>query len=261
MKPAFFVLTVAGSDSGGGAGIQADSRTIRALGGFALTAITAVTAQNTRGIAAWEPVTPRLIRAQIAAVLADFPVRTVKTGLLPSAAAVHAVADSLVDHPEIALVVDPVLGSTSGTTFLNPAGIAALRKRLLPRATLVTPNWPEAAALSGQPVTNYATALAAGQRIMDEVGCDVLVKGGHAAGRRAGDLLVTAAGSEVFAGVRIATPNTHGTGCVLSAAIASGLAQGLSVERAIKQARCLLRAGLRRGCKEAWGGRGPALVT
>jgi hydroxymethylpyrimidine/phosphomethylpyrimidine kinase len=259
MKPAFFVLTVAGSDSGGGAGIQADSRAIGALGGFAATAITAVTAQNTRGIAVWEPVTPRLIREQIASVLADLPVRTMKTGLLASAAAVHAVADSLADHPDIPLVVDPVFGSTSGTIFLDRAGIAALKRRLLPRATLVTPNWPEAAALSGQPVTSYATALAAGQRIMDEAGCDVLVKGGHAAGWRSCDLLVTAAGTEVFEGSRIATRNTHGTGCVLSAAIAAGLAQELSIELAIKQARRLLRAGLRRGRKDDWGGRGPAL--
>lgn len=258
MKPGFFVLSIAGSDSGAGAGIQADSRTIQALGGFALTALTAVTAQNTHGVASWSPVAPALIAAQIEAVLADFPVKAMKTGLLGSAAAVRAVVAGLARHPGIPLVVDPVLGSTSGTSFLNPAGLAVLRQELFPRAALVTPNWPEAARLSGRPVISHATALAAGRAIMEQSGCDVLVKGGHGGGRRATDLLITKVGFEVFEGRRIATANTHGTGCVLSAGIAAGLARGLGVEDAIRQAKRLLEAGLQQGRQDDWGGRGPA---
>src|SRR5579863_5840116 len=150
MNTPFCVLTIAGSDSGGGAGVQADQRTIRSIGGHALTAITAVTAQDTERISAWEPIGDRLIAAQIASALSGYPVSAVKTGLLPNAGAVEVVADALAArNPPLPLVVDPVLSSTSGTVFLDTVGVDTLRKRLLPLATLVTPNWPEAAALSG----------------------------------------------------------------------------------------------------------------
>jgi len=262
MKPPPCVLTIAGSDSGAGAGIQADARTIHALGGFACTAITAVTAQNTRGIAAWRPVPTALLAAQIAAVLDDLPVAAIKTGLLPGAAAVRAVAGTLAKYPRVPLVVDPVIGSTSGTRFLPPAGRRALLRELFPRATLVTPNWPEAEWLTGRRVRTFAEAESAARCLLD-TGCQaVLVKGGHAPGRVCRDCLVVAEGHAVWLeSPRIKTRNTHGTGCVLSAVIALRLARGDSVEAAIAQAREFLSACLAAGRKLAFGaGAGPALI-
>jgi hydroxymethylpyrimidine kinase/phosphomethylpyrimidine kinase len=152
------ILTIAGSDSGGGAGIQADQRTIRAVGGHALTAVTAVTAQDTRRISAWRPVADSLIAAQVESALRGFEVCAVKTGLLPGSGAVRAVCKALELVPAIPLVVDPVLSSSSGTRFLSLAGVRILRDRLLPMASLVTPNWPEAAALAGIAVGTHAQA-------------------------------------------------------------------------------------------------------
>jgi hydroxymethylpyrimidine/phosphomethylpyrimidine kinase len=256
------VLSIAGSDSGSGAGVQADARTIHALGGYALTAVTAVTAQNTRGVDVWRPVRPALIAAQIAAVLGDFPVGAIKVGLLPGAAAVRAVVGALAAGPRLPLVVDPVIGSTSGTTFLPPAGVRALVRDLLPLATLVTPNWPEAEALAGIPVRKFADAEAAARRIL-ATGCRAaLVKGGHGPGPVCRDCLVTADGRVTwFEGRRIKTRNTHGTGCVLSAAIAVRLAQGRSLEDAVADARQFLRDCLAAGRKYSFGaGRGPAFA-
>ena len=255
------ILTIAGSDSGAGAGVQADARAIHGLGGYALTAITALTAQNTRGVEAWEPVSPAFLSAQIAAVLRDFPVRAAKTGLLPGPAAIRAVARALARQRRVAVVVDPVIGSTSGTLFLSPAGVRTLKQVLLPRADLVTPNWPEAARLSGLPVTNRAEVPAAAAAIL-RTGCRaVLIKGGHAPGPICPDYLAMANGTKRwFTGPRIATRNTHGTGCVLSAAIATGLAQGKSLPAAIGAARKFLAQGLRAGRKIPWGGRGPAVA-
>ncbi|MEN9661182.1 MAG: bifunctional hydroxymethylpyrimidine kinase/phosphomethylpyrimidine kinase [Verrucomicrobiota bacterium] len=262
MKTPPCVLTIAGSDSGGGAGVQADARTIQALGGFACTAITAVTAQNTRGIAAWRPVSPDLIAAQIAAVLDDLPVAAIKTGLLPGAAAVRAVATVLDAHPHIPLVVDPVLGSTSGTRFLPPAGVRVLLKELLPRATLVTPNWPEAEAMTGVRIRTSADVEGAAQRLLAS-GCRaVLIKGGHGPGRICRDCLVVAGKKPVwFESPRIKTRNTHGTGCVLSAAIALRLARGDSIKAATGAARLFLIAGLGAGRRTVLGaGAGPAFL-
>ena len=260
------VLTIAGSDSGGGAGVQADARTIHALGGFALTAITAVTAQNTLGVRAWHAVSVELLSAQIEAVLGDFPVVAIKTGLLPGAVAVRAVVRALAKFPQVPLVVDPVIGSTSGTRFLSAAGLRVLKKELLPRATLVTPNWPEAAALSGLEVRNFDQAMDAARAIL-QVGCAaVLVKGGHAPGGVCRDVLVTrgtagCARGRWFEGRRIETKNTHGTGCVLSAAIAVELGRGATSAEAVQRARRFLRAALRAGQRvELGGGSGPALV-
>jgi hydroxymethylpyrimidine/phosphomethylpyrimidine kinase len=256
------VLTIAGSDSGAGAGIQADARTIHALSGYALTAITAVTAQNTREVMAWRAVPPALIALQIKAVLGDFSVAAVKTGLLPGAAAVRAIARELARRPRLPLVVDPVIGSTSGAKFLPAAGLRALKRELLPRATLVTPNWPEVAALTGVRVHTHEAAEAAAQQLVQECGCAVLVKGGHAPDGVCRDCLVTAAGRVWwFESPRIKTRNTHGTGCVLSAAIAANLANGKKLESAVAQAHEFLEHSLRAGRKTRWGrGHGPAFA-
>jgi len=262
MKKPVCVLTIAGSDSGAGAGIQADARTIHALGGHALTAITAVTAQNTRGVTAWRAVPPALIGAQIKAVLDDFSVAAVKTGLLPGAAAVRAIARELARHPRLPLVVDPVIGSTSGARFLPVAGLRVLKMELLPRTTLVTPNWPEAAALTGMRVRTHADAEAAARQLAKECGCAVLVKGGHAPDGVCRDCLVTATGRlRWFESPRIKTRNTHGTGCVLSAAIAAKLAHGEKIEPAVAQAHEFLWHNLRAGRNTRWGrGHGPAFA-
>ena len=256
------VLTIAGSDSGAGAGLQADLRTIQALGGYAATAVTAVTAQNTRGVARWQAVAPGLIAAQIRAVREDLPVAAMKTGLLPGAGAVRAIARELTRHPRRPLVVDPVIGSTSGTRFLPAAGLRALRRELLPLATLVTPNWPEAAALTGRPVRTETEAAAAAAVLARECGCAVLVKGGHGRGRTCCDCLAMPDGRvRRYFGARIATRNTHGTGCVLSAAIAAGLARGRTLEAAVGESIRFLRRSLRSGRRARWGrGAGPAFA-
>jgi hydroxymethylpyrimidine/phosphomethylpyrimidine kinase len=256
------ILTIAGSDSGGGAGIQADQRAIRAIGGHALTAVTAVTAQDTRGIAAWRPVPDALISAQVTSALRGFPVAAVKTGLLPGPGAIQAVAKALARHPSIPLVVDPVLSSTSGTRFLSRAGIRTLRDLLLPRASIVTPNWPEAAVLLGFAVRTHAHAEKAASLLAAQIGRPVLVKGGHGRGRECRDCLAMP-GGDVFwyEAPRIDTLNTHGTGCVLSAAIASWLGRGADVTSAVRLARALLQRALSGGRGLDWGkGRGPAFV-
>ncbi|MSU65060.1 MAG: bifunctional hydroxymethylpyrimidine kinase/phosphomethylpyrimidine kinase [Opitutus sp.] len=262
MKARSCVLTIAGSDSGAGAGIQADARTIQALGGYAATAVTAITAQNTQGVTTWRAVAPELITAQITAVLDDLPVGAIKTGLIPGAAAVRAIATTLRRQRRVPLVIDPVLGSTSGTRFLSAAGLQALKKELLPLAALVTPNWPEAAVLLGRAVDDFAGAEAAGQALAVEFGCAVLVKGGHAPGGKCRDCLVTADGRvRWFESERVPTRNTHGTGCVLSAAIACGLARGETVERAVTRAHAFLQKSLRAGRSVRWGrGAGPAFA-
>jgi hydroxymethylpyrimidine/phosphomethylpyrimidine kinase len=260
MNAPFCVLTIAGSDSGGGAGVQADQRTIRAIGGHALTAITAVTAQDTQAIAAWQPVEDSLIGAQVASALAGFPVSAVKTGLLPGAGAVRVVAAALAKVPGTPLVVDPVLASSSGTVFLSGEGIEALLKELLPLATLVTPNWPEAAILSGLPVRTHAQAKKAARRIAADCGRAVLVKGGHGPGKAWRDCLAIPDGGDAwFEGPRIVTRNTHGTGCVLSAAIAAWLGRGADLPSAVRLGQSFLQRALLRGRGLDWGpGRGPA---
>ena len=230
-----------------------------------MTAITALTAQNTRGVAAWRAVPVSLLRAQLYAVLDDFPVAAIKTGLLPGAAAVRVVARALEKFPRVPLVVDPVIGSTSGTRFLPAAGVRVLREKLFPLATLVTPNWPEAEALCGMRVRDVDDAVEAGRKIL-EAGCGaVLVKGGHAPGERLVDVLVArtetgAVEARRFTGQRIRTRNTHGTGCVLSSAIAAELAKGRTLVQAVERARRFLRAALVRGRSMEWGGTGPAFA-
>ena len=253
------VLAIAGSDSGGGAGIQADSRAIRALGGFPVTAITAVTAQSTRGVIAWHPVEPKLIGAQVRAVLDDMRVGAVKIGLLPGAAAVRAVAGAL-EGRRLPVVLDPVVGSTTGTEFLDEKGRRLMRRLLFPLATVVTPNWPELALFSGGAVEDEAGAERAARRLAAAAGCAVLAKGGHGRGARCADLLVRA-GEPVlrFESPRRRTVNTHGTGCTLASAIATGLARGWDLPKAVERARVLLLEGLCAGQDYRWGaGAGPA---
>jgi len=260
MNAPFCILTIAGSDSGGGAGIQADQRTIRAIGGHALTAVTAVTAQDTRSITAWKAVPDSLIRAQIDSALAGYPVAAIKTGLLPGPGAVRAVALALAKFPSIPLVVDPVLSSSGGTRFQSDAGVRALRKLLFPRAFVITANWPEAATLARSVVRTHAQAEKAAARIASECGRPVLVKGGHAKGILCRDCLAIPGGVTLwFEGPRIATVNTHGTGCVLSAAIAAWLGRGASLPEAVRMAQSFLQRALVRGRGLDWGtGRGPA---
>jgi hydroxymethylpyrimidine/phosphomethylpyrimidine kinase len=260
MKAPFCILTVAGSDSGGGAGIQADQRTIRAIGGHALTAVTAVTAQDARRVNAWRAVPNKLIAAQVSSALAGFPVAAVKTGLLPGAGAIRAVARVLRAHPMLPLVVDPVISSTSGTRFLSAAAVGVLRRELLPRASLVTPNWPEASALSGLRVGTHAQAERAAAAIAAGSGAPVLVKGGHARGGPCRDCLCLPDGAALWLEhPRIDTENTHGTGCVLATAIAAWLGRGADVVTAVRLAESFLQRALLRGRGIAWGGgRGPA---
>jgi hydroxymethylpyrimidine/phosphomethylpyrimidine kinase len=260
MNSPLCVLSVAGSDSGGGAGIQSDIRTIRALGGHALTAVTAVTAQDTRRVSAWKPVAEALIRAQVESALSGFPVAAAKTGLLPGPGAVRAVAAALARHPSVPLVVDPILESSSGTVFLSAAGAAVLRRLLLPRAVLSTPNWPEAAVLARLPVRSHEQAERAAMKLAEETGRPVLVKGGHARGPECRDCLALPGGGTAwFTGERILTQNTHGTGCVLSAAIATWIGRGADLIEAVRLGQAFLQRALVRGRGLDWGGgRGPA---
>lgn len=257
MRPV--VLTLAGSDSSAGAGVQADLRTLQTLGCFGASVVTAVTAQNTRKVVDWQPVDAKLIVAQARAVLEDLPVAALKTGLLGGAETVEAVA-SAVYASNLPLVVDPVVGSTSGARFLDRRGRAALKDLLLPRATLVTPNLPEAEVLTGVAIANESDRLRAAEKLLSTGAYAVLIKGGHGRGPLLTDLLVTSDGVRTQWGAsRIRTKNTHGTGCVLSAAIAAGLARQLALVVAVEQARRFLQTALASGAGDRWGGgAGPA---
>ncbi|HEU5079943.1 MAG TPA: bifunctional hydroxymethylpyrimidine kinase/phosphomethylpyrimidine kinase [Opitutaceae bacterium] len=257
------MLTIAGSDSGGGAGIQADSRTIHALGGFAATAITAITAQNTIGVQSWQPIAPKLVAAQIKSVIDDLPVAVIKTGLLPSAECIRTIVKALDSFANLRLVVDPLIGSTSGARFLDEKGVAALMKFLAPRAELLTPNWPEAAALSEREVASVADAELAARSILARCGCAaVLVKGGHGAGGLSEDILVERGGAALrLRRPRIRTANTHGTGCVLASAIATRLALGDELAAAVRFAGDFLHDALVAGRSQRFGaGHGPAFA-
>lgn len=238
-------LTIAGSDSGGGAGVQADLKTFAALGVHGTSAITALTAQNTLGVRAVHAPPADFVGAQIEAVLADFDIRAIKTGMLYSAAIVETVADHLDRSPEIPLVLDPVMVATSGDPLIRDDAIDAIVRRLFPRATLVTPNLAEAALLAGSTEARDLAAMEAQARILLARGAGtVLVKGGHGDGAEATDLLVSRAGARAFRASRIDTRNTHGTGCTLSAAIAARLARGQALDDAIADAKRYLNGAL-----------------
>jgi len=229
------VLTIAGSDSGGGAGIQADIKTITALGGYAASAITAVTVQDTLGVHAVHPIPPAIIAAQIRAALADIGADAIKTGMLGDAAAIEAVLEALGDYPDIPLVVDPVMAAKGGAALLGDGALGRLRQ-LIARAALVTPNAPEAEALTGLAIADTDDLRAAGEALLTSGVKAVLMKGGHVPGDSVVDLLITAAGETVLEGPRIVTRHTHGTGCTLASACAVGLAQGLRLEDAVARA-------------------------
>ncbi len=236
-------VTIAGSDSGGGAGIQADLKTFSALGVYGASVLTAVTAQNTRAVTAVETVSARLVRAQIAAVLDDLAVGAIKIGMLGDPQVIRAVAEGL-RGCDLPVVLDPVMVAKSGDRLLAEEAVAALRDELLPLATLLTPNLPEAAALLDATADADLTAPLAQGRALRTLGPDwVLMKGGHAEGAVCTDLLI---GPEtaVFRAPRIATRNTHGTGCTLSAGIAAGLARGMDVPQAVARAHDYLQAAI-----------------
>ena len=239
------VLTIAGSDSGGGAGVQADIKTITALGGYAASAITAVTVQDTLGVHGVHPVPPPVIAAQIRAVLGDIGADAIKTGMLGDAAAIEAVLEALHAFPDIPLVVDPVMLAKGGAALLAGDGLGPLR-RLIARAALVTPNAPEAEALTGLAIATTDDLRAAGEQLLTWGARAVLMKGGHVPGESVVDLLMTAVGETVFEGPRIATRHTHGTGCTLASACATGLAQGLGLEQAVARAWAYPAEALRR---------------
>jgi hydroxymethylpyrimidine/phosphomethylpyrimidine kinase len=240
------VLICAGSDSGGGAGIQADIKTVTALGGFAATAITALTAQNTRGVFGVVGVEPAFIRQQMEVVLDDIGADCVKTGMLHDSDVIEAVAATLeAKAPGVPLVVDPVMVAKGGESLLAERAVETLRRRLLPRATILTPNLPEAAALAGRSVDTVETMEAAGKALLAQGAGAVLVKGGHLAGPVLRDVLVTPDGVEIFEGRRIETRHTHGTGCTLASAIACGLAQKLRLRDAVARARAYLAEAIR----------------
>ncbi|WP_043364791.1 bifunctional hydroxymethylpyrimidine kinase/phosphomethylpyrimidine kinase [Belnapia sp. F-4-1] len=236
------VLIVAGSDSGGGAGIQADIKSVTALGGFAMTAITALTAQNTEGVHGVLPIPTAFIRQQMEVVLADLGADALKTGMLHDSPTIEAVCDAL--PPGIPLVADPVMVAKGGHPLLQPDAVETLKRRLIPRATLITPNLPEAEVLTGLRITTEEEMQAAMPALLALGAGAVLLKGGHLEGPVLVDLLGTPDGVIRFEDARIETRHTHGTGCTLASAIAAGLAQGLSLAEAVARARRYVRAAI-----------------
>jgi hydroxymethylpyrimidine/phosphomethylpyrimidine kinase len=240
------VLVVAGSDSGGGAGIQADIKTITALGGYAATAITALTAQNTLGVFGVLPIAPDFVAQQMDLVLSDIGADAIKTGMLYSADTIEVVVRVLEKRaPTVPLIVDPVMIAKGGAALLDPTAMFALRRRLIPRAALVTPNAPEAAAITEHPVESLEDMGAAADAILALGASAVLVKGAHLPGDEIVDLLRTADGDEIlYRQSRIDSTSTHGTGCTLASAIAAGVAEGLTLRDSVNRAEDYVRKAI-----------------
>ena len=238
-------LTIAGSDSGGGAGIQADLKTFAALGVYGSSVITAITAQNTVAVTAVHEIPTEIIAAQLDAVLSDIGADAAKTGMLSSAPIIATVAASVRHHRLTNLVVDPVMVAKSGDRLLREDAVAALRAELLPLALIVTPNIPEAETLAGMTIANDDDRAEAARRIADFGPRYVVVKGGHAPGDPIDFLYDGRTITPIAAGPRVETANTHGTGCTFAAAITAGLAKGLAVEAAVREAKDYLTAALR----------------
>ena len=238
-------LTIAGSDSSGGAGIQADLKTFAALGVYGASCITALTAQNTRGVSGIHQVPADFVTAQIDAVFGDLDVQAVKIGMVAQPATIDAIAEALKRWRPKHIVLDPVMVATSGDRLLAADAVQALRTKLIPRASLVTPNLPEAAALLDEPVAVGEAAVERQGRRLMAMGCPaVLIKGGHGQGTDSIDYLVTESRIVALAAPRIATKNTHGTGCSLSSAIAAGLARGEDMETAVRNAKAWVSAAI-----------------
>ncbi|MEA3534374.1 bifunctional hydroxymethylpyrimidine kinase/phosphomethylpyrimidine kinase [Rhizobium sp. CC-YZS058] len=251
-------LTIAGSDSGGGAGIQADLKTFSALGAYGASVVTAITAQNTRGVTGVEDVSPAMVAAQMDAVFGDLRVDALKIGMVSRCATIEAIAEGLAGFAG-PVVLDPVMVATSGDRLLQEEAIEALRTRLVPRAALVTPNLPEAALLTGLPMAeSEAQMIAQGEAILALGAAAVLVKGGHGAGPDSTDILLNAEGLRRFTVPRIETRHDHGTGCTLAAAITAGLARGKGLTASVTAAKAYLTAALAAGRTLGIGtGRGP----
>jgi hydroxymethylpyrimidine/phosphomethylpyrimidine kinase len=238
-------LTIAGSDSSGGAGIQADLKSFAALGVYGASVITALTAQNTRGVSGVHPVPPDFVTAQIDAVFGDLDVKAVKIGMVAQPATIDAIVAGLQRWSPNHVVLDPVMVATSGASLLAAEAVAGLRTKLIPRAALITPNLPEAAALLDEAVAVDEQAIARQGKRLLAMGCGaVLIKGGHGQGAESIDYLFSGNGTVALAAPRIATPNTHGTGCSLSAAIAAGLAKGEALETAVRHAKAWISAAI-----------------
>lgn len=236
-------LTIAGSDSSGGAGIQADIKTMICNGVYAMSAITALTAQNTTGVTAIMEVTPEFLGEQLDNIFTDIRPDAVKIGMVSSAALIEKIAAKLKEYQAQNIVVDPVMVATSGARLIEEDAIAALKKELLPMAAILTPNIPEAEVLSGIKVTTEEGMIEAAKMISETYGCAVLCKGGHQL-NDANDLLYQNGVSHWFHGKRIANPNTHGTGCTLSSAIAANLAKGFSLEDSVERAKRYISGAL-----------------
>jgi hydroxymethylpyrimidine/phosphomethylpyrimidine kinase len=238
------ILAIAGSDSSGGAGIQADIKTITMLGGYAMTAITAVTAQNTLGVQAVELLSPSMVAAQIDACFSDIGVDAIKIGMLGSPEIAHAVIGPILQGPPIPIVFDPVMVATSGSTLADDRTIAAF-ERFLQHANVITPNLPELEALTGMPAQTDGEILAAASRLVEMTGAQVLAKGGHGPADEIVDLLIGPDGyPHGYAHPRIDTVHTHGTGCTLSSAIALFMAEKQGVEHSVMRAEQIVRAAL-----------------
>ena len=253
------VLSIAGSDSGGGAGIQADLKTFAALGCYGMTAITAITAQNTCGVRAIHPIPAQMLRDQIDAVLEDIGADAVKIGMLHGPAIVRTVAEAIDRHALKNVVFDPVMVATSGAVLIDNAAVDVLVRELFPRAVVITPNLDEAALLVGRLLTSASDMEHAAQALIDKGARAVLIKGGHLPGDTVIDLLVTHSGEKFWMQApRIHSPNTHGTGCTLSSAMAAHLALGASLVDAVQHARTYVREALQAGAQVRTGtGSGP----
>jgi hydroxymethylpyrimidine/phosphomethylpyrimidine kinase len=238
-------VTIAGSDSGGGAGIQADLKTFSALGVYGASVIAALTAQNTKGVTAIHDVPPDFVTAQIDAVFSDLAVNAVKIGMLSNPQTIIAVASGLRKYRQDKIVLDPVMVAASGDRLLVPEAIETLRRELIPQALIITPNLPEAAALLEAPIARTETEMREqGEKLLALGARAVLVKGGHGEGAESVDVLIEPHAVVRLASERIATQNTHGTGCTLSSAIAAGLAKGLDLAEAVRQAKAYVTAAI-----------------
>jgi hydroxymethylpyrimidine/phosphomethylpyrimidine kinase len=254
-------LTIAGSDSGAGAGIQADLKTFAALGVYGTSAVTAVTAQNTRGVRAIFGLPPTIVAAQIEAIFEDFDVTAVKIGMLPSAAIVEVVAEALVRFSPRFVALDPVMVASSGDPLVESGAVAAMKSLLFPLIDCLTPNLAEAGALLGEPIApNEQEMIRQGRALMALGARSVLVKGGHLESDQAVDVLVTAAATRRYACPRIASPHLHGTGCTLSAAITAHIAMGSGLEEAIAGAKAFVEKAIESGRAVTLGaGSGPLM--